>query len=289
MITIINKVDNIDLLFDKGQFNIEEWTLYINNIYENSDYIFKQELNEYTKNNKYSWDNDFLPIINNVYNNKNIKLLNNSFLKVTNNLNGKINKTFNKKLSVDIVLYLGLCNGAGWVTKINDKTVILLGVEKILELNWFDHNSMQGLIYHELGHVYHMQHGKFITNLLDNKVKFVYQLFIEGVATYFTQLILNDFNYYHQDKDGWKIWCDDNFYKIIKDFDKDLNDMSRFNQRYFGDWCNYKGKSDVGYYLGTKFIQYLTDKNRFDEIINFKSDQVFKLYKEFININLIKS
>ncbi len=52
MITIINKLDNIDLLFDKGQFNIEEWTLYINNIYENSDYIFKQELNEYTKNNK---------------------------------------------------------------------------------------------------------------------------------------------------------------------------------------------------------------------------------------------
>ena len=289
MITIINKLDNIDLLFDNGRFNLDKWTLYINSIYENSDYVFKQELNEYTKNNKYSWDNDFLPIINNVYNNENIKLLNYSFFKVTSNLNEKINKTFNKKLSVDIVLYLGLCNGAGWVTKINDKTVVLLGVEKILELNWFDYSSMQGLIYHELGHVYHMQHGKFITDFANNKYKFIYQLFVEGIAMYFTQLILNDFNYYHQDKDGWKNWCDDNYYEIIKDFDKDLNDKNRFNQRYFGDWCSYKGRPDVGYYLGTKFIHYLIIKKTFDEIINLASDQVFKSYKEFINVNLIKS
>ncbi len=289
MVKIINKLDNIDLLFDKGQFNIEKWTLYINGIYEDSDYIFKQEVDKYTKNNKYRWKNDFLPIINNVYNNKNIELLKSSFLEVTNNINEKINKIFNKRLNVDIVLYLGLCNGAGWVTKINDKTVVLLGIEKILELNWFDYYSIQGLIYHELGHVYHMQHGKFITNLPNNKVKFVYQLFIEGVAMYFTQLILNDFNYYHQDKDGWKSWCDDNFHEIIKDFDKDLNDMSRFNQRYFGDWCNYKGKSDVGYYLGAKFVHYLISNNTFDEIINLESDQVFKLYKEFINANLIKT
>jgi len=281
LIKIINRLDNIDLLFDKGQFNLEKWTLYINNIYENSDFIFKQEVDKYIKNNKYSWDKDFLPIINNVYNNEKIKELNNSFLGVTNNLNEIINITFNKKINTDIVLYLGLCNGAGWVTKINDKTVILLGAEKILELNWFDLNSIQGLIYHELGHVYHMQHGKFINNLPDNKYKFVYQLFIEGVAIYFTQSILNDFDYYHQDKDDWKNWCDDNFHEIIKDFDDDLNDMSRFNQRYFGDWCNYKGKSDVGYYLGTKFIHYLINKYTFDEIINFKSDRVFKLYKDF--------
>ncbi len=87
MITIINKIDNINLLFDEGQFNLEKWTLYINNIYKNSDFIFKQEVEKYTKNNKYSWDKNFLPIINNVYNNKNIKILNDSFVEVTNNIN----------------------------------------------------------------------------------------------------------------------------------------------------------------------------------------------------------
>ena len=49
MITIINKIDNINLLFDEGQFNLEKWTLYINNIYKNSDFIFKQEVEKYTK------------------------------------------------------------------------------------------------------------------------------------------------------------------------------------------------------------------------------------------------
>lgn len=148
---------------------------------------------------------------------------------------------------------------------------------------------MQGLIFHELGHVYHKQHGRFITDFSNKKQQFVYQLFVEGVATYFTQLILNDFNYYHQDKDGWRNWCENNLHDIINDFDNDLKDMSRFTQRYFGDWTNYKGKSDVGYYLGTKLIHYLMDKASFDEIIHFNSNQVFKLYKEFINNNLIKA
>ena len=47
------------------------------------------------------------------------------------------------------------------MTNINGRDVILLGVEKILELNWFDEVSMCGLIYHELGHVYHTQYGDF--------------------------------------------------------------------------------------------------------------------------------
>lgn len=287
MITIINEIANINLLFDEGQFNLEKWTLYINNIYKNADFIFKQEVEKYIKNNKYSWDEDFLPIINNVYNNKNIKTLNDSFVEVTTNINEKINKVFNKQINTDIVLYLGLCNGAGWVTKINDKTTVLLGIEKILELNWFDLNSIKGLIYHELGHVYHMQHGKFITDFTNNKYKFVYQLFVEGIAMYFTQLLVNDFNYFHQDRDGWKNWCDQNYYEIMKDFDKDLNNMDRFNQRYFGDWCSYKGRSDVGYYLGTKLIHFLIKKHSFNEIINFNSDQVFRLYKEFTKAYLI--
>ena len=38
-------------------------------------------------------------------------------------------------IDVEIVLYLGLCNGAGWVVTIDNKTYCLLGIEKILELN----------------------------------------------------------------------------------------------------------------------------------------------------------
>lgn len=48
----------------------------------------------------------------------------------------KINKTFGKSLDADIVLYLGLCNEAGWVKKYNGRTIVFLGIEKIMELNW---------------------------------------------------------------------------------------------------------------------------------------------------------
>lgn len=183
-------------------------------------------------------------------------------------------------MDIDIVLYVGLCNGAGWVTNINDRDVILLGVEKILELNWLDEASMCGLIYHELGHSYHTQYGDFNQQSDISEQNFVWQLFTEGIAMYFEQILVNDFNYYHQDKNGWLEWCDNHFSEILADFRNDLEAMTKCNQRYFGDWVSYSGKGDVGYYLGTKFVQKLNEKYDFEELINMKIDRV---YQEFIS------
>lgn len=41
-------------------------------------------------------------------------------------------------MDVDIILYLGLASGAGWATTLGGKRVILLGVEKIIEIDWYD-------------------------------------------------------------------------------------------------------------------------------------------------------
>ena len=183
-------------------------------------------------------------------------------------------------MDIDIVLYVGLCNGAGWVTNINGRDVILLGVEKILELNWLDEASMCGLIYHELGHAYHTQYGDFNQQSDISEQNFVWQLFTEGIAMYFEQILVNDFNYYHQDKNGWLEWCDNHFSEILADFRNDLEAMTKCNQRYFGDWVSYNGKGDVGYYLGTKFVQKLNEKYDFEELINMKIDRV---NQEFIS------
>ena len=48
--------------------------------------IFSNKKLTIHKNNKYRWKNDFLPIINNVYNNKNIEVIKET-LGVTNNIN----------------------------------------------------------------------------------------------------------------------------------------------------------------------------------------------------------
>lgn len=282
MITIINTLDQLDLLFDDGQFNLDKWEIYINRIYENSANLFKDEVNNYISSGNYCWEKDFLPIINNVYKNRNLTLLSESFLQVVEKLNARVVDTFQQKLDVDVVLFLGLCNGAGWATEINGRNVVLLGIEKILELEWFKPQKMQGLIYHELGHVYHKQFGLLQQLNEQNAHFFVYQLFVEGVAMYFEQSLVGDFNYFHQDNNDWKKWCDENFVVILKDFHKDLPKMTRFNQRFFGDWANYKGKADVGYYLGARFVHHLIERYSFNEIITFDSEFVYKLYNDFV-------
>ncbi|MGI5960069.1 MAG: hypothetical protein ACOX60_11745 [Massiliimalia sp.] len=283
MLRIIDTCDQIGELFDNQHFNIKKWESYMNSIYKNSAHIFQDDVEEYVKSGKYTFEKDFLPIINHVCDNEQLQVLHQSFLTVTNNLDKRIFDKFGDSVDIDIVLYLGLCNGAGWVTNINGNNTILLGIEKILELNWYHLNDMYGLIYHELGHAYHKQHGIFMQSLDENEVNFVWQLFMEGVATYFEQVLVEDFDYYHQNTNGWKKWCDDHFVQILSDFNRDLSTMTRFNQRYFGDWCEYNGHTDTGYYLGCRLIHYLRKDATFDDIIHFDINKVYYLYQQFVN------
>ena len=80
-----------------------------------------------------------------------------------------------------------------------------------------------------------------------------------------------------------KIWCGKHFHQILEDFNVDLPSMTRFNQRYFGDWVNYCGYSDVGYYLGTRFVQELCNQSSLEELVNLIIDDVYKVYLEYVN------
>ncbi|MCI5654784.1 MAG: hypothetical protein MR311_11035 [Lachnospiraceae bacterium] len=159
-----------------------------------------------------------------------------------------------KELCLDGILYLGLCNAAGRVTMIHGRRVILLGIEKIMELNWCDINSMTGLIIHELGHVYQAQYG--VMDLQTDSVadQFLWQLFTEGVAMVFEQKVMGDPEYFHQGNCEWKNWCRQNIKLIKHSFVNDLKTMTHENQRYFGDWVRFYGYGDTGYYLGTVFV-----------------------------------
>ena len=286
MIRIVDTLSQINSLFDNGAFNLEKWELYINSVYDKSADIFKRDLQEYLDSGNYVYEKDILPIINAVHGHSSLETLYTSFHKVTNCLNERIDDCFGHALDIDIVLYLGLCNGAGWVTNIDGRDVILLGIEKILELNWHDEDSMRGLIYHELGHVYHKQYGVFHQNSDDGSRNFVWQLFTEGIAMYFEQVLMNDLNYYHQNKNGWLDWCDDHYQQILVDFRTDLPVMTRFNQQYFGDWVNYCGWGDVGYYLGTKFVHHLCNTCSFEQLIQKDIDAI---YQEFLSFSEEKS
>lgn len=282
MIRIIDTYSQINSLFEDECFHQARWEAYINGIYDNSASIFINDLEDCLDGASYTYEKDVLPILNAVYRHEKLEELHTSFCKITEGLNQKVIECFGRELDIDIVLYVGLCNGAGWVTNVNDRDVILLGIEKILELNWYDIKSMTGLVYHELGHVYHKQYGKFYQQSDISSKNFIWQLFTEGIAMYFEQVLVQDFHYYHQDNNGWLNWCAEHYEQIVEDFYRDLPTMTKLNQRYFGDWVSYHGKGDVGYYLGARFVQQLCDKYDFHQLINMEIDSIYQEYLLFI-------
>ena len=97
----------------------------------------------------------------------------------------------------------------------------------------------------------------------------------------FEQEILDDPSYYHQDQGGWKAWCDLHFQQICRSFQEDLPSMTSHSQRYFGDWVRYEGHSDVGYYLGTRFVRFILKTDSFDRIISYGINDVKNAFDLF--------
>ena len=209
-----------------------------------------------------------------------------SFHRVTDRLDERIFRRFGRTVDCDVVLFLGLCNGAGWVTPINRRTTVLLGIEKIMELDWCDEDAMTGLIVHELGHAYHAQYGKTQPEGGEGPDAFLWQLFSEGIAMVFEQEIKGDPTYFHQDRDGWLAWCDANANLIRRAFVADLPTMTHDTQRYFGDWVRFEGWGDTGYYLGARFIRFLLESADFDTIITYGMDEIRDGFERFLSFNL---
>lgn len=271
---IIDATSEMLTSFEAGQFDLSRWKGYIDTSVPGAKDVCIKDM-EMTLQAAATWDETILPVLEMVW--KDTASCNSairSFHQVTEGLNEKITARFGKTVDADIYLYLGLCNGAGWVTDINGKTTVLLGIEKILELDWCDMDSMNGLIIHELGHVYHAQYGDLCSGGKSEREKFISRLFDEGIAMVFEQEILGKPDYFHQDRAGWKRWCDDNYDRLRKTFAKDLNSMTVYDQRYFGDWVEFEGQIDTGYYLGTRFIRFLMEDSSFDEIISYSMDKI---------------
>lgn len=260
MLHIMNTCGQIENLFDHGVFAYDKWEKYMNAICPEAAAMLQKTVKKYLSTGDYTFDKDFLPVLNAVYRNPDLELLQEAFSTATDNLNSKIIEQSGKELSADLILYLGLGCSAGKVMEIDYSPVILLGIEKILELRWYTRNAMYGLVYHELGHAYHTQHGKLDQTTDDNRLSWVWQLFTEGIAMYFEQ--------------------------ILHDFHQDLTTMTRFTQRYFGDWCDYHGHGDTGYYLGSQFIHFLRKKHSFDDLINLEISQIYHLYLKFVQRTL---
>ena len=110
-----------------------------------------------------------------------------------------------KTASTDIILYLG-CATAGWATSLDGRDAVLLGIEKIIELNWQDESAMQALIFHEIGHIWYKKPtGISIPRLGQRAKNSLAQLYQEGLAMVCEHILCQDDRYYHQIKNGYQI------------------------------------------------------------------------------------
>ncbi|HBM76063.1 MAG TPA: hypothetical protein DD429_11010 [Clostridiaceae bacterium] len=142
-----------------------------------------------------------------------------NFIKLVNDLNDNFQHTFSIYDDIYLYFYIGLCNGAGWATDIDSHQAVLIGAEKLAELNWYDERPMTFLIYHELSHVAHsiLRNETLDKNFKSKREKSIWQLYTEGFAQRYEQILCKD-DSYRQDKDGWLKWCKDNHSEICREY-----------------------------------------------------------------------
>lgn len=279
---IIDTYSSIFTAFKDDSFDMRLWQSYAENAYPG---LIKKIQNDYSGriSDKFDFDKKILPILNGVIKKSNLsEKAHNAFTEVTNDLSVKVNSKFKTDLDVDIILYLGLGNAAGWATSINNKKVILLGLEKIVELDWCSKENMIALIFHELGHIWHFEYEKKKL-LYSSKERAIQQMYREGVAMVFEQTLCEDDCFFHQDQNGWLEWCEANDALIKREYVKRLKSRESV-QDFFGDWCSFMNHSDVGYYLGAAFVRFLMKDCTLEEIAKMKIRDVCKQFYKFAQI-----
>ena len=149
---IINTCDIIKTFFS-GSFDMTVWRKYAGEI--------SKELPSKCENDakEYDFNKSVLPVLEAALSEEKIDFVSRNFQTVIDTLNDNLSKLFDKEPDINIILYLGLCNGAGWATTLDGKNTVLLGIEKIIELNWGDETNMRALILHEIGHLWHKLNG----------------------------------------------------------------------------------------------------------------------------------
>ena len=174
-----------------------------------------------------------------------------------------------------IVIYIGLENGAGWVTEFKGKPAILFGLEAIANLDWAE--KVKGLIAHEFGHLVHwLIRGENIEEIEDEQIMWLYT---EGFAQRIEDILTG--RPWHLEEEGWFEWCERNEEMIKQEFLRRIENREPLNP-FFGSWYQVFGKQFLGYYLGYKFIVWLERQYELTEIARLKKNTIKEKIMEFL-------
>ena len=185
---------------------------------------------------------------------------------------------------VTVVLYCGLGNGAGWVDTYDNERAVLLGIEKMAELNWHTREKIAPLLAHELCHVIHFElrgEDKLPHNVQENHyTKGIWNLYEEGFAQFFQyQLLCREVDPRGQE---WFETCRAYEGQLKKLYLAALSEEKKGTKDFFGDWFQVLGISDAGYYLGAEFISTLHKHYEVEEIAKLAFQDIERLALDFL-------
>ena len=274
---IINIIDTFDQINEyrksNSSFDLVTWKNYVDSI---SLSLYEKCIANAAE---YNFEKDILPVISSAlydgFDEINMAHKNLSFLK--NFLQSKIKVLFKVDFDIDIIFYIGLCNGAGWATELDGRKTVLIGAEKIVELGWYETDIICDLVCHEVAHLIHFELRKAVP-IPDNRS--IWQLYTEGFATRYSQKLYKD-GLYHQNQNGWLEFCKTNHNSIKLEYLRRLN-SNESTSDFFGDWNSYMGRSELGYYLGCEFVVWLERGYSVNEIACMLPDKLEHLLLEFL-------
>ena len=253
-IKAFNTVERIREAFSSGRFTLEAWKTYAAGI---SHSLASKCLDDAAQ---YDFEKEIVPVLEMaVQSVEKLAELGRAFDAAMDKLEGNLPRLSDDSLEITVILYLGMCNGAGWATELDSRDTVLLGAEKIIELNWCDARSLESLIFHEVGHLWHKAVGSFRFETHSAREKSLLQLYQEGVAMACEHILCGNEESYHQDDGEWLSWCRENERELKREYLERM-EAGDSTQDFFGDWNRYRGHSDVGYYLGSKFVSFLREK-----------------------------
>lgn len=266
---VIDSFPQMGRAFERGEFSIAAWRRYAAEISPELPEKLEADAAEY------DFAGAVLPVLQQFYEkSEQAALAHASFRKLVGGLSEKFCSVLGSAPEADVILCLGLCNGAGWATSLGGRPVVLLGIEKIVELGWCGEADMAALLYHELGHLWHFQRRTAPAWAEDPAARALWQLYTEGMATYVQQRLFGGRSFYSQNRDGWLTWCGANRARLFSAFRRRV-DGGESVQDFFGDWCAFEGRSDVGYYLGAELVYALAENRSPQQLADLNPDEVY--------------
>jgi hypothetical protein len=160
---------------------------------------------------------------------------------------------------VRYVLYVGLGNGAGWVTKYEGSWAVFFGLEGIVDSGFDRPPSLEGLVAHELGHVLH--HTWREAHGLTAGTGPWWQLYEEGFAQRCESETMSGDSWHMSHSladDDWLAWCHENRAWLAAEFLR-VVDQGQSIRPFFGSWYDLRGRKQTGYFLGQQVISRLAD------------------------------